>query len=140
MASDDEDVEAWYLEGWCCYLLAEQATESGQPDDKWQEWSHRAMDCLVTSEKVGSNDSFAFTTSLADLLRQYHVESGHPDQQILEHIQQLVAQLNELGVKQTNPDELDEEWTGLGNGDELEGDEGEWEDMSDQDQDVDMTS
>ena len=30
MASDDQHVEAWYLEGWCLYLMAEHAKETGQ--------------------------------------------------------------------------------------------------------------
>ena len=27
MASDDQEVEAWYLEGWCFFLMAEKAQE-----------------------------------------------------------------------------------------------------------------
>lgn len=54
MASDDQDVEAWYLEGWCFYLMAEQAKESGQKIDdlSWEELAKDARDCLETCRTV----------------------------------------------------------------------------------------
>src|ERR1700733_3997445 len=40
MASDDQEVEGWYLEGWCFFLMAEEAKESeaGKLDElSWEE-------------------------------------------------------------------------------------------------------
>ena len=58
MASDDQEVEAWYLEGWALYLMAELANES--PDGKlegeglsWEELAKDARDCLETCRNVG---------------------------------------------------------------------------------------
>ncbi len=48
MASDDQDVEAWYLEGWCFYLMAEQAKETSSKIEElsWEELAKDARDCL----------------------------------------------------------------------------------------------
>lgn len=53
-SSDDQEVEAWYLEGWCFYLMAEQAQESGGTLDEltWQELGKDSRDCLETSQVV----------------------------------------------------------------------------------------
>jgi hypothetical protein len=54
MSSDDQEVEAWYLEGWCFYLMAEQARESGGTVDDltWEELAKDARDCLETCQVV----------------------------------------------------------------------------------------
>jgi hypothetical protein len=54
MASDDEEVEAWYLEGWCFFLMAEQAREQGGKLDEltWEELARDARDCLETCKTV----------------------------------------------------------------------------------------
>ena len=58
MASDDQEVEAWYLEGWAFYLMAELAHDS--PNGKlegegltWEELAKDARDCLETCRNVG---------------------------------------------------------------------------------------
>lgn len=61
MASDDQDVEAWYLEGWCFFLMAEEAQACGgklgaegeQQSMSWEELAKDARDCLETCEVVG---------------------------------------------------------------------------------------
>ena len=57
MASDDQEVEAWYLEGWGFYLMAELAHDS--PNGKlegeglgWEELAKDARDCLETCRNV----------------------------------------------------------------------------------------
>lgn len=57
MASDDQEVEAWYLEGWAFYLMAELARDS--PSGKlegeglaWEELAKDARDCLETCKHV----------------------------------------------------------------------------------------
>jgi len=58
MGSDDQEVEAWYLEGWAFYLMAELANDS--PNGKlegegltWDELAKDARDCLETCRNVG---------------------------------------------------------------------------------------
>ena len=64
MASDDQEVEAWYLEGWCFFLMSEQAKESGGMLDDlgWEELAKDARDCLETCQVVSR--SFLFLTAL----------------------------------------------------------------------------
>jgi hypothetical protein len=54
MAGDDQDVEAWYLEGWCFFLMAEQARESGGTLDDltWEDLGKDARDCLEMCHTV----------------------------------------------------------------------------------------
>ena len=54
MLSDDQEVEAWYLEGWCFHLMSEQAQESGGSIDglTWQELAKDSRDCLETCQVV----------------------------------------------------------------------------------------
>ena len=58
MGSDDQEVEAWYLEGWAFYLMADLAHHS--PNGKlegegmaWDELAKDARDCLETCRNVG---------------------------------------------------------------------------------------
>ncbi|PCH42393.1 TPR-like protein [Wolfiporia cocos MD-104 SS10] len=113
MASDDQEVEAWYLEGWCFFLMAEQAQEAGGALDglAWGELARDARDCLETCQML-------------------HVNQEHPDQPLLEHARELIAKLEALGV-QPSPEE-----------DEDEGDADGWEDVEgsdDEDGDVEMS-
>jgi hypothetical protein len=57
MASDDEEVEAWYLEGWCFFLMSEQAREQGGKLDEltWEELARDSRDCLETCKMVRSH-------------------------------------------------------------------------------------
>ncbi|KAJ7274372.1 hypothetical protein B0H12DRAFT_1088361, partial [Mycena haematopus] len=114
MASDDQEVEAWYLEGWCFFLMSEQAQapeNSGKLDElTWQELAIDARDCLATCESL-------------------HINEGHPDTPLLEHVKELMAKLDALEIK---PSPVAE-----GDGDEQE----EWEDVEgseDEDEDVEM--
>ena len=61
MSSDDQEVEAWYLEGWCFHLMSEQAQESGGSIDglTWQELAKDSRDCLETCQVV----SYTYTLS-----------------------------------------------------------------------------
>ncbi|KAL1690619.1 hypothetical protein GGG16DRAFT_113943 [Schizophyllum commune] len=112
MAEDDQDVEAWYLEGWCFFMMAERARESGGAlDDSeltFENLARDARDCL-------------------EACRTIHTNLGHPDKPLLEHAQELIQQLDAAGIK---PSPLEED--GDGN------DEGEWEDEDSGDEDVQM--
>ncbi|KAH9002983.1 hypothetical protein EDB86DRAFT_2894351 [Lactarius hatsudake] len=98
MASDDEEVEAWYLEGWCFFLMSEQAREQGGKLDEltWEELARDSRDCLETCKML-------------------HVNQGHPDLPIREHVEELISKLEELGVKPSpedggQDDDDDENW------------------------------
>lgn len=55
MATDDQEVEAWYLEGWCFFLMSESAKESGDgklDDMGWEELAKDSRDCLETCKVV----------------------------------------------------------------------------------------
>jgi len=54
MSADDQEVEAWYLEGWCFFLMSEQVKESGTEMDglTWEELAKDARDCLETCKAV----------------------------------------------------------------------------------------
>lgn len=56
MASEDQEVEAWYLEGWCFFLMAEQAKENGGKvnDSTWEQLAKDSRDCLDTCHMVRS--------------------------------------------------------------------------------------
>lgn len=52
--SDDQEVEAWYLEGWCFFLMAEKAQENGGKlgELTWDQLARDARDCLDTCKMV----------------------------------------------------------------------------------------
>ena len=56
LATDDQEVEGWYLEGWCFFLMAEQAREAKTNVEglSWEELARDARDCLETCELVSS--------------------------------------------------------------------------------------
>ncbi|KAI0926119.1 hypothetical protein AcW1_008371 [Taiwanofungus camphoratus] len=110
MASDDQDVEAWYLEGWCFFLMAEQAQENGGKldDYTWPELARDARDCLETCQML-------------------HVSQGNPDAPLLEHVRELIVKLDALGIQPSLEDD---------DGGDADG----WEDVrSDDGDDVEMS-
>lgn len=56
MATDDQEVEAWYLEGWCFFIMAEKAQEAGGKlsDLTWDQLARDGRDCLETCKMVRS--------------------------------------------------------------------------------------
>lgn len=83
MASDDQDVEAWYLEGWCFFLMAEEAKEreGGKLDElSWEELARDALDCLETCQMVSYLIKYKFvchsdhssSSSRARVTQTYH--------------------------------------------------------------------
>ncbi|KAI0671745.1 hypothetical protein C8Q78DRAFT_1189558 [Trametes maxima] len=112
MATDDQEVEAWYLEGWCFFLMAEKAQESGGKLDElmWEDLARDARDCLETCQML-------------------HISQEHPDTPLLEHVRELISKLEALGI-QPSPDK------------EGSDEEGGWEDVEgsdDDDGDVEMS-
>ncbi|EJD06692.1 uncharacterized protein FOMMEDRAFT_102559 [Fomitiporia mediterranea MF3/22] len=111
MASDDQEVEAWYLEGWCFFLMAEQAkeTETKIEDLSWEELAKDSRDCLESC-------------------RTLHTNLQHSDDELLKHTSELINQLDALGIKPTPAEEGDDG-----------GEEEQWEDVDGSDEDVEMS-
>ncbi|EIN04898.1 TPR-like protein [Punctularia strigosozonata HHB-11173 SS5] len=93
MAVDDQEVEAWYLEGWCFFLMAEQSKTSGEPIEglTWEELAKDAYDCLQTCKTL-------------------HTNQDHPDRPLLEHAEELMHTLDGFGITPSPADEEDDEW------------------------------
>ncbi|KAF9223373.1 hypothetical protein BS17DRAFT_781757 [Gyrodon lividus] len=116
LATDDANVEGWYLMGWAWWLLAERrkegdttaATFLGEEGEQleWQDMARDSRDCLETCQTL-------------------HASQGHPDAPLLEHVKELIDTLDSLGI-QPSPTEEDE---GDGEG---------WEDDSDKDENEDV--
>lgn len=89
MATDDQEVEAWYLEGWCFYLMAEQAKDNGTTleDVTWEELAKNARDCLEACQVVrdicsdtGSSPLirvFSFTQVKSTLICRFSITHGN---------------------------------------------------------------
>ncbi|KZS94201.1 TPR-like protein [Sistotremastrum niveocremeum HHB9708] len=113
LAVDDQEVEAWYLEGWCFVLMSEQVKETSQKIDDLsaEELAQDARDCL-------------------EMCKMLHENQDHPDDALLEHTKELISNLEAAGV---HPSPIHEEEEG-GAEDEV------WEDLDeDEDGDVDMS-
>ena len=81
MASDDEEVEAWYLEGWCFFLMAEQAHAQGGKLNEltWEELGRDSRDCLETCKTVRSfGASRKFCGAISCILATYQPRASRP--------------------------------------------------------------
>jgi hypothetical protein len=130
MSSDDQEVEAWYLEGWCFHLMSEQAQESGGSIDglTWQELAKDSRDCLETCQVV----SYIYRhvneyTNVRPFLTKLHRNQNHPDKPLLEHTKELIEKLDSLGIAASPLDD--------GDGDGAEDEDDDW--GTDNDESVD---
>jgi tetratricopeptide (TPR) repeat protein len=119
LATDDANIEGWYLMGWTWWLLAERTQKGdananvglgsedadGRPSE-WQDMARDARDCLETCQTL-------------------HASQGHHDIPLLEHVKELIGTLDALGI-QPSPVEEDD------------GNDEEWEEASDEDEDDDI--
>ena len=130
MSSDDQEVEAWYLEGWCFHLMSEQAQESGGSIDglTWQELAKDSRDCLETCQVVSYIYKLANNYILTILLLiKLHRNQDHPDKPIMEHTKELIVKLESLGIAASPLDEgdgaedEDDDW-GTDNEESVDGD------------------
>ncbi|KAG8902744.1 hypothetical protein FRB99_004169 [Tulasnella sp. 403] len=113
LSEDDQQVEAWYLQGWCFYLMAEDVKDGkevpGLGETTLLELKQDSRNCLETCKEL-------------------HKSQEHPDEQIIEHVNELIGELEADGVHASKPGEEPEEWDGIN--------EDEW---IDEDEDVDMS-
>ena len=83
MASDDQEVEAWYLEGWCFYLMAEQAKEENKKIEElsWEELARDARECLENCRVARLAVSFVFNINISNscvLIASYKPRTSRP--------------------------------------------------------------
>lgn len=120
---DDHSVEAWYLGGWCLYLLAqkEQAPKTAEAEENPASKRHASL--------VASREWLKQSLKLYDLIE-------YEDVRLKEHALELVQEMNkELGEDMDDESEAEDALAG-GNDDD------EWEDEieagSDSDDDHEM--
>lgn len=82
---DDQSVEAWYLGGWCLYLLAEkqQAPKDAKAEEDEESPRHASL--------VASREWLKQSLKLYDLL-------GYEDERLRDHAMELVQEMDkEIG-------------------------------------------
>lgn len=120
---DDHSVEAWYLGGWCLYLLAEkeQAPKSTETDDTPASKRHASL--------VASREWLKQSLKLYDLIQ-------YEDVRLKEHAIELVQEMNkELGEDMDDDSDAEDGQAGGDNDDDWED---EIEGGSDSDDDHEM--
>lgn len=117
---DDESVEAWYLGGWCLYLMAEKEKENATNTESTQSFEERRHDSMVASREW-----------LKQSLKLY-ARLDYEDERLKLHAIDLIQDLNkELG--QDNDDDSESESGFPGGGEEEEDLDEEIEALSDND-------
>ena len=102
VSEDDGSVEAWYLGGWCSYLMGDKRRKGTGAGQEEEEGEGEHWTALMVSSREWLNNS----------LKLYHLQE-YEDDRLRDHALELVETLNvELGNVA-----IDEE-----------GDGGEWED------------
>jgi tetratricopeptide (TPR) repeat protein len=134
---DDQSVEAWYLGGWCQYLIAQKLKADGGNVDMTdgatgapqEQGGERAI------ALKGSRNWLKQSLKLYDML-------DYEDERLFEHAKELVAELDTVlgpdggyaeGGAAVNEDDEWEEWGGIEDGEEedVEGDADGDEEMKD---------
>lgn len=102
VSEDDESVEAWYLGGWCLFLLSEMGKKAENQQTKGQEQSEQGIRACMGSSREWLRNS----------LRLYEVLE-YEDDRLRDHALELVGILdNELGPSQEVDDESGEDAAG----------------------------
>lgn len=121
---DDGSVEAWYLGGWCLYLLGVKRGEGGGDDDGMEdvngdeEAEGKGEEDLYTESMVSSREWLRQSLNLYELVE-------YEDERLRDHARELVAELDAIiGERGEVEVEEEEEWDGFGE----ESDEEEQED------------
>ncbi|CAE7075239.1 unnamed protein product [Rhizoctonia solani] len=121
VAEDDQDVEAWYLEGWCLWGMAERV-KAGEKLQESDEKGKGKGKQEVVDEELGWEELARDARDCLETCKMLHIGQQHEDKPMLAHVEELLAQLDQLGIKPSSEQ-----------GDE---DDGGW---VDEDDDVEMT-
>ncbi|KEP47611.1 UPF0661 TPR repeat protein [Rhizoctonia solani 123E] len=109
VAEDDQDVEAWYLEGWCLWGMSERvkAGEKLGGGEKGKEKQE------ISDEELGWEDLARDARDCLETCKMLHIGQEHADKPMLTHVEELLAQLDQLGIKASSErgdENDDEEW------------------------------
>ena len=131
---DDRSVEAWYLGGWCLYLLAQkQQTDSESlvmEHDSTENGNDKTKEKMHTASLVSSHEWLKQSLSLFELLE-------YEDDRLRDHARELVGELDKaLEGHDVNGDENEED---VAEEEEWESEEDGGGDDGDGDQDMDGT-
>jgi hypothetical protein len=64
--ADDQEVEGWYLEGWCLFLMSQQAKEAGVEGESltWEDLARDSKECLIICKNVSCGSLIVIVISL----------------------------------------------------------------------------
>ncbi|KAM0803819.1 hypothetical protein BDR22DRAFT_789215, partial [Usnea florida] len=111
---DDGSVEAWYLGGWCLYLLGGK-----------QAASYKAEKAGIKNGAKGSMVGSRFW--LRQSLKLFHMV-GYEDERLRDHARELVGEIDGIvGDRRAGEEEEEEEWDGFGDDDDDDDEEEEEE-------------
>ncbi|KAJ1300064.1 hypothetical protein OPQ81_002546 [Rhizoctonia solani] len=111
VAEDDQDVEAWYLEGWCLWGMAERVKAGERLEDGTKEKGKEKQE--VSDDELGWEELARDARDCLETCKMLHVGQQHPDKPMLAHIDELLSKLDELGIRPTSErgeENDDEEW------------------------------
>ncbi|WPG99748.1 putative assembly chaperone of rpl4 [Acrodontium crateriforme] len=132
---DDQSVEAWYLGGWCQYLIAERSRNKGASEQQTNGEANTEMN--LDQDKLNDETLKGSRHWLNKALKLYKLLE-YEDERLFEHTKELVAGLDTvLGPSEDDDAEAAEgayeQWDGIEDDDEAnEGEEDEDEEMQDQ--------
>ena len=111
---DDESVEAWYLGGWCQYLIAERNkiisnTDGNSARGFDDNGKLRTKDDSFVLAATAMRRSRRWLNTCLDLFQKQH----YKDDRLFEHATELVNELNSMLGPEDDEDESDEELVGV---------------------------
>ena len=122
VAEDDHSVEAWYLGGWCLYLLGQKTkAENGEPGDKIEQEANMLSPKVdAVSEEEDEATRLASLRASRKWLKQCLHLYGlleYDDDRLKQHALELTGELDSI-LPEGNADEDEEEFEGFGEDEE----------------------
>jgi predicted Zn-dependent protease len=129
---DDQSVEAWYLGGWCQYLIAEDygSGKGVKPATVQTDTNGATMSIEEQSERLASAAFKGSRRWLQSAQKLYDMQD-YEDERLLAHVKELVAKLDQqLGpVEDDDANDDEDDWEGIA--DDEDDDEGSDDDDGD---------
>ena len=136
---DDGSVEAWYLGGWCLYLLGGKQAEAGKSGnhdgvngvDGMEDGDGVVQDGLGKNEKEENGDGNLYMQSMVSS-REWLKQSlklfemvGYEDERLRDHARELVGEIDGIFGEQGAEEEevVVEEWDGFGDDEDEDGEQ-----------------
>ncbi|KAK5134461.1 hypothetical protein LTR08_006508 [Meristemomyces frigidus] len=124
ITDDDQSVEAWYLGGWCQYLVVEKRTAAGQQDG--------ANTRMATGEALETEPAMKGSRNWLNMALKLYAQLEYEDERLFEHAKELVEGLDVVLGPEAESAEGGapewEEWEGIEDeesGEQGDGDEDE---------------